>query len=220
MFWNNVKVALRNLRKKKLFATINIFGLAIGLTIYVFGGLVVNYERTHDMFFENAERIYTIGSTAAPEMNVGIDNFNSTFAAVGPIIEAELQDVEAVARTIGNEFLLSVGAESFYEQLQFADPELLDIFDFEYLHGDNSALLDPSGLLITESTAIKYFGRSDVLGEVFTFDNEFDFHVTAVIEDVPLNSHLAGSVIVDNGLTVLVPIRMPSFLSSPRWSRN
>ena len=54
MFWNNVIVALRNLRKNKLFATINILGLAIGLTIYVFGGLLVKYERTHDMFFENA----------------------------------------------------------------------------------------------------------------------------------------------------------------------
>ena len=53
MFWNNVKIALRNLGKNKAFAAINISGLAIGLTIYVFGGLLVNYERTHDTFFEN-----------------------------------------------------------------------------------------------------------------------------------------------------------------------
>ena len=97
MFWNHVKVALRNLRKNKLFATINILGLAIGLTVYVFGGLLVTYERTHDMFFENAERIYTIGSTAAPGLNVGIDKLNATYSAVGPIIETELrEDVEAV----------------------------------------------------------------------------------------------------------------------------
>jgi putative ABC transport system permease protein len=63
MFWNNVKIALRNLRKNKVFAAVNIFGLALGLTIYVFGGLLVKYEKTHDMFFENASRIYTIGST-------------------------------------------------------------------------------------------------------------------------------------------------------------
>jgi putative ABC transport system permease protein len=62
MFWNNVKIALRNLRKNKVFAAVNIFGLALGLTIYVFGGLLVKYEKTHDMFFENASRIYTIGS--------------------------------------------------------------------------------------------------------------------------------------------------------------
>ena len=208
MFWNHVKVALRNLRKNKLFATINIVGLAIGLTIYVFGGLLVKYERTHDMFFENASRIYTVGSTAAPGLKVGIDRINATFSAVGPIIETELrEDVEAVARTIRSEYLLSVGRESFYEGIVFADPSLLDIFDFNYLHGDASALRDPSGLVISESVARKYFGRNDVVGEVFTFDNEFDFHVAAVIEDVPLNSHFSSSVILEGALGFLVPMQ-------------
>src|SRR6056300_1683181 len=91
MFWNNVKIALRNLRKNKVFALVNILGLALGLTIYVFGGLLVKYESTHDMFFENAANIYTIGSIAAPDLDVGIDRFNATFTTVGPIIEAELQ---------------------------------------------------------------------------------------------------------------------------------
>ena len=207
MFWNNVKVALRNLRKNKLFAVINILGLATGLTIYVFGGLLVNYERNHDTFFANSDRIYTIGATAAPGLNVGVDNFNATFTAVGPIIAAELQDVESVARTVRSEYLVSVGSESFYEGVRFADPELLDIFDFEYLHGDSSALRDPSGLLISEATAIKYFGRTDVIGEVFTFDNEFDFHVTAVMKDVPLNSHFAGSFIEDTKAEIFVPMQ-------------
>jgi putative ABC transport system permease protein len=207
MFWNHVKVALRNLRKNKLFAAINILGLAIGLTIYVFGGLLVKYEQTHDLFFENATRIYTIGATAAPGVNVGVDNFNSTFSAVGPIVEAELQDVEAVARTISREFLLSVGSESFYENIQFADPALLDIFDFEYLVGDASALSDASGIVISEAAAIKYFGSTDVRGEVFTFDNEFDFHVAAVIRDVPLNSHFSSSVLVNSKLDFIAPLR-------------
>ena len=208
MFWNNVKVALRNLRKNKLFATINILGLAIGLTIYVFGGLLVNYERTHDTFFENASRIYTIGSIAAPDLNVGIDRINSTFSAVGPIIESDLaEDVEAVARTISSEYLVSVDRESFYEGILFADPTLLDIFDFDYLHGDATALLDPSGLVITESVAQKYFGRTDVAGQVFTFDNEFDFHVGAVIKDVPLNSHFSSSVVIDTTIRFLVPMQ-------------
>jgi putative ABC transport system permease protein len=208
MFWNHVKVALRNLRKNKLFATINILGLAIGLTIYVFGGLLVKYERTHDMFFENAERIYTIGATAAPGLNVGVDKINSTYSAVGPIIETELgEDVEAVARTIRSEYLISVDRESFYEGILFADPTLLDIFDFDYLQGDASALRDPSGVVITESIAQKYFGRTNVAGEVFTFDNEYDFHVAAVIEDVPLNSHFSSSVFIESAVSIMVPMQ-------------
>jgi putative ABC transport system permease protein len=206
MFWNNVKIALRNLRKNKVFALVNILGLALGLAIYVFGGLLVKYESTHDMFFKNAENIYTIGSIAAPDLNVGIDKFNATFTTVGPIIEAELQDVQLVARTVRSEYLLSVGDKSFYEGLRFADASLLEIFDFDYIHGDSAALQDPSGLLLTESSAIKYFGRTDVMGETITFDNEFDFHVTAVIEDVPLNSHFSSSVVMDDGFSFIAPI--------------
>ena len=86
MFWNNVKIALRNLKKNKVFAAINIIGLSIGLTVYVLGGLLTEYEETHDLFFENAARTYTIGSRAAPGLDVGVDDFDSTFSAVGPII--------------------------------------------------------------------------------------------------------------------------------------
>ena len=206
MLWNHIIVALRNLRKNKAFAAINISGLALGLTIYVFGGLLIEYEETHDQFFENASRIYTIGATAAPDLNVGVDKLNSVFTTVGPIIEAELQDIDAVARTVGREFLLSTGEESFYEGISFSDPALLQIFDFNYIHGDASAIEDPSGILITESMAIKYFGKTAVLGEVFTFDNEFDFSVTAVIEDVPLNSHFTSSVIGGAGLDFIAPL--------------
>ncbi len=207
MLWNNIIVALRNLRKNKAFAAINISGLAIGLTIYVFGGLLVEYENTHDRSFANVDRIYTIGGTAAPELNVGVDKFNSTFMAVAPLIKAELTDIDAVARTRNNEYLLTVGPDSFYEGIRFADPELLEIFDFNYLHGDSAALEDPTGLLITETIAIKYFGKTDVIGEVVTFDNEFDFSITAVIEDPPLNSHFNSLIVADQAFGVVAPFR-------------
>jgi putative ABC transport system permease protein len=207
MFWNNVKIALRNLRKHKGFAAINITGLAIGLTIYVFGGLIVEYERTHDMFYKNAKRIYTIGATAAPELNVGIEYFNAVQSAVGPAIEANIAEAEAVARTITSEYLINMGADRFYQVISFADPALLEIFDFEYLHGDSSALDDPSSLLITESVAIKYFGKTDAVGEVVTLDNEFDFYVSAVIADLPLNTHFNSSPILDATLDIIAPIQ-------------
>ena len=206
MFWNYLKSALRNLRKNKLFAVINIAGLALGLTVYVFGGLLVEYEQTHDQFFKNADRIYTIGSYAAEGLDVGMDQVGSTFPALGPIIETELSDVELVAQTIGQEFLIKTGVEGFYQTIYFADPELLKIFDFSYLHGDETALDDPSGILITESVAVKYFGSSDVQGKVVTLDNEFDFTVAAVIRDIPLNSHF-NQEFFGSALQVIAPIK-------------
>jgi putative ABC transport system permease protein len=90
--------------------------------------------------------------------------------------------------------------------MRFADSELLQIFDFDYLHGDARALNDPSGILITESSAIKYFGNTNVLGEVVTLDNEYEFYVSAVIRDVPLNSHFNSMVIMDSDLEVVAPL--------------
>ena len=206
MFWNNVKIAIRNLRKYKLYAVINVGGLALGLTIYVFGSLLVNYEKTHDLFFENSGRIYTVGSVASPELNVGVDFLDAAYTAVAPIIETELSDVEAVARTWGQQFLVTMGSESFYQQIRFADSTLLDIFDLEFIHGDSSALAEPTGVLISETAAIKYFGTVDVMGETITLDNEFDYYVSAVIKDVPQNSHFNSMPIMEMTMDLVAPL--------------
>ena len=207
MIWNNIKIALRNIRKNKLFAFINIAGLAIGLTIYVFGGLLINYERDHDVFFENSARTFTVASTAAPGLDVGIQSLNAAYLAIGPLIEAELPDVEAVARTVGTEYLVSNGTESFYQGIRFADPAFLDIFDLDFVHGDSTALQDPSGIVLSETAANKYFGRTDVMGETLTLDNEFDYRVTAVFEDVPRNSHFNSMPVMEVNFDVLMPIQ-------------
>jgi putative ABC transport system permease protein len=205
MFWNNVKIALRNLRKNKLFAFINIAGLALGMAIYVFGGLIGKYESTHDTFFKNSERTYTIGSYASPQMNVGIDQINATYSAIGPIIEAQLADVDRVARTMRWQYLVSMGDDSFYQSIIFADAAFLDIFDFTYIDGDSRALQSPTGVVITESAATKYFGRTDVVGEVITLDNKYDFFVAAVIEDLPQNSHFNSSPVIEADLQMIAP---------------
>jgi len=207
MYWNYFKIALRNLRKHKLFATINILGLALGMTIYLFGSLLVEYEQSHDVFYENSDRIYTIGAYAAPQLDVGISQMNSTFSAVAPIVDAELSDVEAVARTIGIEYLIGMGADDFYQQTWFADEALLQIFDFDYIHGDATALQEPTGIVITESAAIKYFASTEVMGEVITLDNQYDFYVSAVIRDLPLNSHFNSLPILEQTVDIIAPIK-------------
>lgn len=221
MFWNNVIIALRNLRKHKLFAAINIAGLALGMTIYVLGGLIGKYESTHDAFFANSDRTYTVGAYASPLLNVGIEQMNATMSAVGPILEAELSDIDAVARTLRYEFLVTKGDNAYYQTILFADPALLDIFDFTYVHGDDDALDNPSGIVITEATAIKYFGETDVVGEVITLDNEFDYYVSAVIENVPQNSHFNSSVVQEGQMEILAPIKalgpMRDFDEAGEW---
>lgn len=207
MLMNNLKIAFRNLKKNRLFALINIAGLAIGLTVYLFGGLLVSYESTHDAFFENVDNTYTVGSLIAEGADFGVDFVDAAFLGVGPLIESDLSDVRHVARTYRLEYLVSVDDDSYYQSIRFTDPELLHIFDFDFIYGDESALEDTSGLVITESTAIKFFGGSDVLGNTLTLDNEFDFRVAAVIEDVPLNSHFNSQLVIASPMQMFAPLQ-------------
>ena len=206
MFWNNIKIALRNLRKNTVFAAINIVGLAIGLSVYVFGGILVDYEQNHDTFFENADRVYTISSTASPELNAGFKEINSTWTAVGPIIKTELEDLDAMARTIAEEYLVGVGDNRFYQWVYAADADFLRIFDLDYIGGDSTALDDPSSVILSESSAIKYFGSTDVIGKTLTLDNQHDFYVRAVYRDIPRNSHFNSLPIIETTLGVMIPV--------------
>lgn len=206
MLWNNIKIALRNLRKNKLFATINIAGLAFGLTIYVFGGMLIEYEQTHDAFFANSSRTYTIGSIPSESMDLGIDSLNVVWTALGPIVEAELPDVEAVVRTVAAEYLVSTGEEGFYETIKFADPDLLRIFDLKFIRGDSSALDDPTAIILSETGAVRFFGSTDVIGKTMTLDNEYDLHIAAVFEDVPRNSHFNSLPVMETNLNAVASI--------------
>jgi putative ABC transport system permease protein len=206
MLWNYIKIALRNLRKNKVFAAINILGLAIGMTIYVFGGVLVKYESTHDAFFANSDRIYTVGSIASPNLNVGITQVDATWTTIGPFIKTEVDDVEAVARTLTSEHLVNIGGDRIYQKLRAADPAFLKIFDLDFIHGDATALDDPTGLIMSESAAIKYFGSTDVIGKVITLDNAYDFRVNGVYADVPKNSHFNSMPVLDAGLDIVIPM--------------
>lgn len=205
MFQNYIKIALRTLIKNKVFAVINVFGLAIGLTVYLFGGIIAKYEQHHDTMFTNHQRTYTIGSIMSPNADIGVGELDNTYSAMGPLIAADLEEIDTFARTIRRGYLVTVGDKHFHEQVRFADKELLDIFDFEYIFGDKKALSDPKGFVITRKTAMKIFGRVDVVGETVFLNHEHDLHITAVIEDIPNNSHFNSSFIADD-VEILAPL--------------
>lgn len=195
MFSNYIKIAIRSIAKNKFYAAINILGLAIGLTVYVFGGILADYEYNHDTMYENYERTYTVGSLLSPTANVGVKELDQTYSAMTPFIKADMGESVTVARTIRRGYLASIGDKHFHESFKFADKELLQIFDFDYIFGDSSALNDPKGLVITEDHAMKLFGRLDIMGETVMLDHEHELHVTAVIREIPKNSHFNSSII-------------------------
>ena len=206
MFKNYIKIALRALSKNKLYALINVVGLALGMTVYLFGGIMADYERNHDTMFANHERTYTIGSILSPNANISVKELDQTYSAMGPLIKAEMSEAEAVVRTIRRSYLVTVGENSFHESIRFADAEFTHIFDFDYIQGDASALTDPKGVILTESYANKFFGRTDVLGETLMLNHEHALRVKAVIKDLPQNSHFNSSMLSDDGFNIISPL--------------
>lgn len=204
MLENYLTTAVRALAKNKLFSAINIVGLSIGLAVYVFSQLVADYERTHDGFFPDSERIYAIYAIIKADAGFGLRSSGGIQTSVRPLLAAEVPDIEVSARLIMREFLASYGDKKFYQGIRFADPAFLDIFRLDYIEGNGeTALDDPAGVIMSESTARKFFGDESALGKVITFNNEHDLRVTAVFADIPTNSHFMSGIIVDQPLQMI-----------------
>ena len=139
MFGSYIKIALRMLMKNKLYAAINVIGLAIGLAMYLLSGLITDYERNHDNMFANRDRIFTIASVNNPSNNNGNIETRGTYMALKPVIEVQMPELEGVSRGLNFEALLKAGDKAFYQDMKFVDQAFTTIFNFDYIHRDCSA---------------------------------------------------------------------------------
>ena len=198
---NYLKIALRKVRRQKAFSFINVAGLAVGLAACLLILLWVKDELSFDRFHERADRIYRL---AEYETIGGV----SERLAVAPFVAApafasEIPEIEAYARLLVTSPLAVVEDRRFdLTGIYCTDPGFFDVFGHVFLAGDPKTALDsPLSLVLTEETARKLFGRTEVLGATVKFNGERDFTVTAVVRDVPTNSHFRF-----NGLIPLASI--------------
>ena len=194
MFKNYWKMAARNIGKNKLYAFINILGLAIGLTVYLFGGMLADYEKNHDVMFKNHERTYLVGSNLMPTANLAVNALDNTYSGIAVLIENNLTEAEHVARTIRSTFLLSHQDKHFHERISFTDASFTRIFDLQYIDGDERALDDPNGLILTRAKAEKIFGTTEnLIGKAVAVNHDYTLYVAAVVENLPKNTHFNSS---------------------------
>ncbi len=208
MLKNYLLTALRQLSKNRLYSMINILGLVAGLSVYLFGSLLVEYEQSHDAFFEDSDRIYSVATVLSVNANIGLRAIDSAYSALGPIIRTQIPEVEVVSRSTRSEFLVTLGANDFYQTILFVEDGFTDIFDLDYIEGDSSALKEPLGLLMTKSAARKYFGEGPVLGRVIILDHDKVLTVRAVVEDLPLNSHFNSALVFPSRFEFVAPLTL------------
>lgn len=190
MFKNYLKTACRNLLKNKLYSSLNIFGLAIGLSTCLVILLYVQDELSYDRFHEKAGRIYRVNN----EIKFGDNQFDvaQTPALVGPEAVRQLPQVEQYTRLRGyGDFLVRKGTSNLSEGgVAYADSTLFEVFTLPMIEGDpGTALKNPRSIVITESIAKKYFNRSDVAGRQLLINDTAIYTITGVIKDIPGNSH-------------------------------
>lgn len=188
MIKNYFKIALRNLIRHKSFSSLNIAGLAVGMASSILILLWIRNEKSYDRFHEHTNEIYRITAVAS-------DDFK---AAVNPAgMPAELK---AKIPAIKNAVRLSHPSTNAFEYQDkkfeekrgfFVDSTFFDVFSFPLISGNQAtALKRPDALLITENFAKKYFGNTDPIGKTLKINNEKLLTITAVLANVPTNSHL------------------------------
>ncbi|KQR70360.1 ABC transporter permease [Pedobacter sp. Leaf176] len=196
MFKLNFKIAIRNLWKNKGFTLINIGGLAIGMACCLMLLLYVSYEWSYDKQFKNIDKIYITG------LNLKFNGkLATTMALPSKLSKTAMQELPGFKRSArasneNNVKLYSHGRANFKLTSLYVDPDFVKIFDYNFIYGDaNTALNEPSALIINKTTAKKLFGNQNPIGQRITYDGKKALKVSAVIEDLPKNQSMQFDVL-------------------------
>jgi len=187
MIKNYFKVALRNLKRNKAFAAINILGLSIGMASAMLILLWVKNELSFDSFYKKSDRLYVMYNR--DKFDGVMHAWNSTPKVLAPALKKDYPEVEDAARYTQITFLLTAGEKHFNLRGAFTDSGFLNMFSFPLLKGNaEQSLSNGHSIVLTEKLAKKLFGNEDAIGKTVRVDSNANFVVTAVMADLPNNT--------------------------------
>ena len=192
-----MKTSWRIIKREKLYSAINILGLSSGFVIAILILFYVQFENSYESYNQNADKVVRITMDYLDGETL-VDQDCETYHVLGPMIKEEFPEVTDFARAYRIGLGLKVGDQVFSEPTAYAvDPSFLTLFDYPLLQGNiKTALQEPRQMVLTESTAMKFFGTTDVIGEVVMLNEENSFNVVGVVEDSPANTHLKFNVLI------------------------
>lgn len=214
MFRNYSLVALRSIARNKLFSFINITGLAISMVVGLLAIAFITELYSYDAFHEKKDRIQRV-ITAQFEGDEKPAFYASTSPLLGRQLETDYTSFEKVVtiyRNLNGDVKKgdnTVSLNGFY-----ATGDFFDVFTFPMTHGDPStALTDPFSLVLTETSALKVFGKTDVIGEMISWNNQNQLKITGVVKDPPRTSHMSFEAIASFGLLEKLNARNSGLMS-------
>jgi putative ABC transport system permease protein len=186
--------ALRNLARNRLYAGINIGGLAVGFAAAILIGLFVRDEFSYDSFIPGHQHVYRVSTIRI------VPGRGPIFVPVVPPdlagwMKLDFPGIRSVARLASEQVGLRHGDFEASEDIAWADPDLFDVLPLKVYAGDlRTALQRPDGIVLTRQMARKYFGRDNPIGETLEIDRQHSMQVTAVLMDLPSNTHLDARI--------------------------
>ncbi|ACT92369.1 ABC transporter permease [Dyadobacter fermentans] len=214
MLKNYFTIAWRNLARNRVFSAINITGLAIGLASCMLISLYVIDELSFDRFHEKSGRI--VRTTFKGTMAGGIINESHAMPPTAGALKADYPEVLEATRLRQSGKPLVLHNNRIYndEKLAFVDSNFFSVFTLPFIQGNpKTALLEPNTIVLSETAARKYFGKTDVTGQIITFkDWNKTLRVTGVMKDIPSNSHFRFDLL--GSMATLDEARSTSWLTS------
>lgn len=218
MLKNYIKIAIRNIRRQKVYSLINIIGFSVGISISLTLTLYVIDDFTFDRFHEEADSIYRFTQTSNVE-GLGARTAAITAGPMAPTAKQELPEVIAAARTYawdgipvrrgGEESSNDQETETVRARVLITDPDFFDIFSFEILRGKEGALENPNGVLITPALVEAIFADEDPMGQSLQVPTVENAYVAGIVKAPPVNSHIQYEMII--------PLRVET---NPVWWGN
>lgn len=197
MFKNYVLSAVRNFKKNRFYSIINILGLSFGITAAAFILLYITEEMGYDKHFANYQTLYRLESDFS--INNKHDKFALTSLPLGPVFKTEMPEIESYARFINNENVVFKYADKeFYEKkVFFADSAAPVMFTLNFIEGDaKSSLVNPFTMIVSESTARKYFGDGEAYGKTLVSGENRGYKITGIFKDLPQNTHMPFDILL------------------------
>jgi putative ABC transport system permease protein len=199
IFVHYLKIGIRNLSRTKLFSTINILGLAVGMAASLLILHYVSFEKSYDRFHKESGRIYRLRYERTSEEGTAV-RFASCCPPAAAAIRGVFPEVETIARIFRNQTVVSLkdrNVKYTENRMYLAEPGFFRIFHLDFHEGDPFNDIRRANMaFISRSTADKYFGTESPIGKTLTVGGNIDFQVAAVFDDIPQNSHLKMDIIL------------------------
>ena len=199
MFRNYIKIAWRNLIKRKVFTIINILGLAIGFGSAILIYLFLNFHLSYDKFHENSERIVRVNTELHRDEIAYRSSVPPGFAKV---FREDYDYAEKVAKIVDRSGLILEVADGstmnkFKQDVAYVEEDFFKIFNFPLLNNSNNiSIASPNTAVITENAAMVLFGSTSIVGQTFVLENDKSIEVTGVLKNLPAASFLDTEVFI------------------------